>query len=57
MSLAGSTPIGEIPGTARCVIRAVVVGTRYEGLGPPALGRWLSRSRSPAGYARLEIVG
>jgi hypothetical protein len=25
MSRAGSTPLGEIPGTARCVIRAVVV--------------------------------
>jgi hypothetical protein len=25
VSRAGSTPIGEIPGTARCVIRAVVV--------------------------------
>ena len=24
MSRAGSTPIGEIPGTTRCVIRAVV---------------------------------
>ncbi len=25
MSRAGSTPVGEIPGTTRCVIRAVVV--------------------------------
>jgi hypothetical protein len=57
MSRTGSTPPRELPGTARSVICAVVVTIRYEGSGSPALGCWLSRSRSPAYFSGLEIVG
>jgi hypothetical protein len=56
VSKAGNTPNADIPGT-RCVIPAVVGKTRYEGSGPPTLGCWLSRSRSPAGCVKLEIAG
>ncbi|HEX6554944.1 MAG TPA: hypothetical protein VF026_19405 [Ktedonobacteraceae bacterium] len=57
MFRAGTTPIGEIPGTTTRVIRAVVVQTRYEGLGSLTLGCWLSRSLSPADCVGQEIDG